>query len=175
MSNIDLDHLPERELARDRQAFMREELVQAVSAGRPRSRRVWWIGAATAGLVVAGAGGAAAYITAQSAPPSDSVYCYSTPEAGAGHDFPGTTVTVAGINGAFVVVTDAVDACAQTWRDGVLVEGSRSVGSDAQPMGHHAVPELTACVRTDDAVAVMPGGPGVCREVGMTPFTGYQQ
>lgn len=175
MSDFDLDHLPQRELSAARQAVLRQELMASITPKARRRKRVWWIGAATAGVVVAGAGGAAAYLTAQSTPPTSSVYCYSMPQAGAGHDFPGTTITLVGANGASAVVGDAVDTCAQAWRDGVLVLGSRVVGTDITPMGHHAVPELVACVRTDGTVAVMPGEPEVCRTVGMAPFAGYEK
>lgn len=163
MPPVDVDHLPERAMPTSRQDAIRAALLEQVSTPATRHRRSWVIGASVAGLIVAGGGAAAAYVTEQSAPETNSVYCYSMPESGASHDFPGTTVTLLGANGTDATIDDVVATCAQAWRDGVLVKGSRQVGTDIAPGRNNPVPELTACVRTDDAVAVMPGGAGLPR------------
>lgn len=77
--------------------------------------------------------------------------------------------TAEGDPGGAAQIDDAVGACGEMWAQGVLRAGVH----DAQPPAPDAdlpVPTLEACVlgNGDDAVvAVVPGGPEVCAELGL--------
>lgn len=172
----DLDDLPERELGVERMQAIRDAVINAAvaqPARRPHTRV--WVGAGVAGaLVLAGGGTAAAVIAAnRTAPHSDNVLCYSNPQAGSSSDFPGTTVSLGSRTGQKVTISNAVSACSLPWRYGELKVGSSKVPAKINAKGTDRVPKLTACVRDDGAVAVMPGSADICARMSMSKFAGY--
>ncbi len=170
--------LPTRSMPPDKRATARARLFQAV-APRPtvRARRKRWLLVGIPVLALTGTvTAAAAVITARTAPATETVLCYSKASSGSGANgasFPGTSVSISDHEGA-VIIKDAVGICSQAWRDGVLVLGSSSLGEHIRPLGNRPVPELTVCVRRDDAIAVLPGPAGVCKSAGMDAFAGYR-
>lgn len=155
------------------QAELRAELISTINGTRaarvPRKAKMAGVGVVAA--VVLGSGAGFAYSQISSAPVTDHTQarCYTTTAAGVnGDDFPGTTVAVA--DGSSV--SDALTACADLWRQGVL----RAGGSNAQapdPDGTFPVPQLTACVLDNGQAAIVPGTAGTCHSLGLVPETAH--
>ena len=135
---------PERDLPPRRLSARKEHLVQEITARPRRVRRlVLAAAAATVALVVMGFG---AYALTREPTHVDSIGCYDRADLGA-------NVTVVGSTG-----TDPVKACADLWRAG-------AVAPTTDP------PQLTACVLDTGAVAVMPGGTGICEGLGISSLS----
>ncbi len=135
---------PERDLPPRRLSARKEHLVQEITARPRRVRRLVLVAAAaTLALIVMGFG---AYALTREPTQVESIGCYDRADLGA-------NVTVVGSTG-----TDPIAACAELWRSG-------AVAPTTDP------PQLTACVLDTGAVAVMPGGAGVCEGLGIASLS----
>lgn len=126
-------------------------------------------------VVIAGALAAGGVLASGSGEPSNRglVQCHTTLVAGEGDEFDGTTVARAqgartGDPGSGPVsIDDAIAACADLYRQGVLTVGSTNAqGPDPASAGR--VPPLVGCVTRDGVAAVFPSDSGaLCSSLGM--------
>lgn len=75
--------------------------------------------------------------------------CFTLPELGTDDDYHGTDVVMASpTQDGPIPITDALAACRDLWRQGVLSYGEKTPQGPDQdsPQTVFAVPELTACV-----------------------------
>ena len=135
---------PDRDLPARRLHLRKEHLVQEITASHRRVRPL--VLALAAATLVLAATGFGAYALTREPTHVDSIGCYERADLGA---------DVAVIGSA---ATDPVAACAALWRSGAL--GSTQ-----------GVPRLTACVLDTGAVAVLPGGAGVCEGLGIASLS----
>jgi hypothetical protein len=152
----DLTGLPDADLPDARKAVVRSALVSEIRAPRRvPGRTPLAIGLGTA-LVLAGAGGAAAWLTAGPAADPTVAWCYPNQEIERGDDWGGTQVTYVSREGTSAIPS-VVDACAAAWRVGAV---------RAQLGDEGTVPPLVACLlpRTQEA-AVLPASS--CESLGL--------
>jgi hypothetical protein len=155
-----------------RQAAMRELIELAVAADARRPSRARVPVAVGLGATVALAGGTAAAIVLTQEPVRDTglVHCFARAELDSDGSYPGTAIAAGTPRDEPVSVTDAVGACAQVWRTGIL-DPSAEIGAplpDPDQAGRAPVPaELSVCVMPDGAAAVVPGSPAACAELGL--------
>lgn len=164
--------LPEYELPHDVQRHQLSALFQLPPPRRRRrGRRVL---ALTAGAVVAAGAlgiGTAAALGAFSTPPTDRsmVHCFATTDL---HD-PGNHIdgVIAVPPGAEVTVGDAaasaLEICADDWRQGRLIPNDPTIKPPQPEVQDRPVPPLAACVLDNGQVAVFPGPPSTCAELGL--------
>ncbi len=127
---------------------------------RRAGRRRWVIAAAAATGLVAGAGSAAAWVTASR--PADENTGYCSRSATLDEDvWKQTSFTQATDAQGHRSVPDAIDSCATAWRMGVMTDPA-----NASSTANHPVPELTACV-VDDLLVIYPGDANTCRRLGI--------
>lgn len=135
---------PDRDLPARRLQLRREHLVQEITTAR---RAVRPLAVALAGLaLVLALSGFGAYALTREPTHVDSIGCYESADVRA-------NVAVIGSD-----ATDPVAACAELWRTGAF--GTSRV-----------VPQLTPCVLDTGAVAVVPGGPGICEGLGIASLS----
>lgn len=135
---------PDRDLPARRRQLRREHLVQEITASRRRVRPL--VLAFAAATLVLAATGFGAYALTREPTHVDSIGCFEQADLSA---------NVAVIGSA---ATDPVAACTALWRSGALGPTK-------------GVPRLTACVLDTGAVAVMPGGPGICEGLGIASLS----
>jgi hypothetical protein len=136
--------LPDRELPARRLHQRREHLVQEITTSRHGVRPLVLVLAAAALMLAAT--GFGAYALTREPTHVDSIGCFERADVRA-------SVTVIGSD-----ATDPVARCAALWRSGVI--GSRN-----------EAPPLTPCVLDTGAIAVMPGGAGVCEALGIASLS----
>lgn len=153
-----------------RKEAMRAMIEHAVAIERPRPNRLRVPVAAGLGAAVVLAGGSAvAYVVTQR-PVTDTsvVHCFARAELTRDGEFAGVSVAATRVGGGPVPIHEAVGACAQAWRDGLL-DPTAPVGAslpDPDPHRRSTVPSrLTVCVMADGSAAVVPGGPASCADL----------
>lgn len=148
----------------------RAQLV-ALVAGPVRST-IWRpLALAAGGVALATATGAAfAFFGTEEATDRSVVQCHTTVEAARGVDFDGAGVELRGPveqgdGERAVPIQDAVDRCADLWKQGVLRLGA----PNAQlPTGQvEEVPPLTACLTEHGVASVFPTDLDVCASLGL--------
>lgn len=178
--------LPNPVLDSTRTATLRANLLERIADTAEPMRRRWfrlhprWAAGIVGAGVLGSAGTAyAAIALSGTAAPSNSIFCYSEVSTDIGPDAPGTGVTVGSPISIGqgqqdpVYITQAVATCASLWQQGVLKLGVAHYAAPATLPSGQPVPHLTACVRSDNTVGVVPGPTGVCPSVNMAAFTGY--
>lgn len=163
-------HPDNRPLDPARKAAMRELIEHAVATERPRPS--WFRAPVAAGVgaaVVLAGGSAAAYVLTQRPVTETSlVHCFSRAELTADGEFPGVSVAAAHPDDRAVAMDEAIDACTQVWRDGLLDPAApigASLPDPDQRRNSRPPSPLTVCVMSDGSAAVIPGGPNVCAEL----------
>lgn len=142
-----LNRLPERDFPARRLQQRRTHLVREITVGRHRRRSLRVVIAFAAGTLVLGLVGFGGYKLTREPTRVQSIGCYDRADLGA---------SVAVISNT---APDPVTACAAIWQAGDLA------GKPAK------VPPLTACVLETGAVAVFPGRPGTCEELGIASLS----
>lgn len=154
-------------------AMMAADAVSSPTAV-PTARRAgrWWrrggAGLLAAGLIVAGAGAATAYLT--HAQPDDPavVRCFSVAAPPFTGDAPGSYDASLGAEDGSLGQSAAVaiELCGYGWAEG------RLPWPESKPPGYvnpepQTVPELQACILPDGIVGVFPGGDLTCSRLGL--------
>lgn len=144
-----------------------------------RSHPRWATGIIAAALLGSAGTAYAAISLSGTVAPSDSIFCYSEISSDTSINAPGTGVTVGSPMSIDqreqdpAYITEAVGTCASLWQQGVLKLGVAHYAPPANLPTGQPVPHLTACVRSDSTVGVIPGPTGVCPTIKMVAFTGY--
>lgn len=129
-------------------------------------------------LIAAGVTGAAVLTATAAIVASRPVTDFSVVECRSytadGTSLMGTEVSNATRTGEPGSITDAVAACADFWRTGLLIEGVPGIHPaenwDGQLDGQLPVPPLVGCTRDDGAAAVVVGDtPEACANAGYVP------
>jgi hypothetical protein len=150
-----------------RRALTREVLLDALEPEPVRARRVR---TPTIVAIVVGAltipAAATAYYAFREVDNTDTIRCFTE----ASLDGDGIYLSMTDDpTGQLAQIADPIGACGDLWSQGVLLQGVL----DAQPPTPEAdlpVPELAACVieyGDREVVAVIPGEPTVCAELGL--------
>lgn len=168
----------------DRSAAIRKLLVNVPEPGTPenkllqRIQRVWIVIPVVAGSLLLTAGAVVA-IQAQ-VTNTDHVNCFARAELNFWGEFPGTRVTllegtIGESEGGAVPITDALALCSDLWAQHLL-DATLPSGVSPDPVDRtfsYPVPDpLTVCVMDDGMAAVIPGGPEVCRRLGLAERSG---
>lgn len=123
-------------------------------------RRRWVIVVAAAAGLAAGAGSAAAWVTASR--PDDPYSGYCSRSVTLDEDvWKQTGFTQATDARGHRDVPDAISSCATAWRMGIMTDPATASSTANLP-----VPELTACV-FDDVLVIYPGDADTCRRLGV--------
>jgi hypothetical protein len=155
-----------------RKAAMRALLEDvAATEGSRRSRLRLPVAVGVGAAVTLAGGTAAAYvITQRPVTEQGMVHCLARAELAASGTYPGSAVMVSAPDGDEVAVDDALGACEQLWRDGVL-DPDAATGTPAagpRPGRNAGVPsQLSVCVMPDGTAAVLPGPATACPELGL--------
>jgi hypothetical protein len=144
---------------------MRRQLTTMV-ATRRQTRRPLLIVGTTAAIAIGTSAGAYAYVQ-HSAPVTgkSQAYCYTVDTLAGGY----FTTIAAGPPGSSKTtqVADALSACGDFWRQGILRAGDRNPVPPGHANGIHPVPPLVACVLPDGTAAVFPGPASTCTALGL--------
>lgn len=137
--------------------------------GRRRGRRRSMVIAMAAGTIALAGVGTAAALGVFSAPPSDRTvaYCYGSTDLSQGpaNRFEFAVVDESGTGDAAV---RGIEICSSYWRSGMLPAGpGQDPGGSGNGEPARPVPPLTACVMTTGQLAVFPGNPATCGELGL--------
>lgn len=168
---IDIEEVPDPRLMPANSRRATHTLLEQV-VNRPPHRLRWTTrGGVLLSLGVAAvlSGGAAtAYVALTPAPVTDNgvARCYSQPSLAGGDDFPGTSVALAAPRSGRAQITDAVQLCAQAWRDGAVTGQGPASGGAPRP-----VPQLVECTLPSGIAAVFPGASTTCQKLGLAPTT----
>ncbi|MFJ8895570.1 hypothetical protein ACIRCZ_13355 [Leifsonia sp. NPDC102414] len=119
-------------------------------------------------LVVGGAAVAGtAVVSSRQVTNNDSVYCFASAERGVNGEYDMSGATMYNPDGGGGRVENALELCTTMWRQGVFNPDHDPLAATA---GTGTVPDhLQVCVMDDGAAAVVPGRPGVCQAVGLSP------
>lgn len=143
--------IPQAVMERHLAVLRFERLEPTRSAERRRTR--WLAGGLVAGTAIYVAG-AAVVLDSGPATNQSVVRCHSTLEPSDGDSFAGSTVARLASPGGPVPIEDALAACEDLWRQGVLIEGARNAQA---PSGRsHSVPRLVGCVGRDGVAEIFP-------------------
>ncbi|MFC6092439.1 hypothetical protein [Saccharothrix lopnurensis] len=146
------------------------EVAERSATGRRAVR--WAVPGAVVLCALTGGVAVAAYVAARPATVREQVRCYTEADVG-GHRGDAVGVTLEGRPAD--VADEAVSLCAELWGLGALTAGPASAQVAPQehdpkagpPVAKHAVPALVACVVSDGVAGVFPGGPDLCRRLGL--------
>jgi len=149
----------------------RRNEVKAMLTARVRPRRPGWTRpvVAVAGVALVGTGVAATgYVVYRAPSVKTQVRCYSAATADVAYS---TTLVVAAPvrpgerTSRSVPIRDAVGACAQQWRDRILIRNRPVAATVPDPGARAAVPPLVACTLPRGDVGVYPGDADTCRSL----------
>jgi hypothetical protein len=148
------------------------DVVESRSPARTSSRlpRAGWVAVGAAAILIL-TGGAAVAVHSATVTRTQYVACFARAQINADGSFPGTSVSSFGSDGKPASISDAVGLCSDMWSQGILdsrtANGMASVNTTGS-VSPRAVPsELSVCVMTDGAAAVVPGPKSVCAEIGL--------
>jgi len=160
------------EAARQRAVLMAmvagEQSVQKRHGGR-RKALVMAIAAVSLGIGAVGTA-AALGVFSQEPPDRSTAFCYASADLS---DANSNRVEFAvsdesGGSGVGDAAAQGLEICSMYWKSGVLVVGSSpNLDVMPDPDADGTAPPLTACVIPSGQLAVFPGGPAVCEQLGL--------
>lgn len=154
-------------------ARIEQRLLSVASGTRQSHRRRNRAIAGGAALVLLAGTGAAAITIASQAAQDRSAHCYAAVDTSSLSTQVGIPDEAIGDDGTAVPIradsdraAQALDLCGSVWRVGFFAADGVPVDDGRQ----HEVPPLTACIRSDQVIAVFPGdGEQLCVSIDLRP------
>jgi hypothetical protein len=157
-------------LRAERREAARLQLEQLVVRSATSRRRAKPLVIAVGVALVMLSGGAASFavVTYQPVTSLTHARCYTVARVGGSY----ATVGVAGRAGSKAQANSALEMCSSLFRQGWLRLGATRVVPVAHGGRRHRVPPLGVCAMAGEVIAVFPGGPGSCAELGLPAAAG---